>query len=110
MSQYEALSLYIDGEFISGGGRKTQDVINPATLEVLGQLPHASEADLDRALSAAQRAFDLWKHSSPMDRSAILRKAAQLSRERAQEIGLNLTRKGRISSSFQMSTTPVTLR
>ncbi|MFV9475280.1 NAD-dependent succinate-semialdehyde dehydrogenase [Advenella sp. RU8] len=92
MSQYEALSLYIDGEFISGGGRKTQDVINPATLEVLGQLPHASEADLDRALSAAQRAFDLWKHSSPMDRSAILRKAAQLSRERAQEIGLNLTR------------------
>ena len=92
MSQYEALSLYIDGEFVSGGGRKTQDIINPATLEVLGQLPHASEADLDRALSAAQRAFDLWKHSSPMDRSAILRKAAQLSRERAQEIGLNLTR------------------
>lgn len=92
MSQYEALSLYIDGEFISGGGRKTQDVINPATLEVLGQLPHASEADLDRALSAAQRAFDLWKHSSPMERSAILRKAAQLSRDRAQEIGLNLTR------------------
>lgn len=92
MSQYEALSLYIDGEFISGGGRKTQDVINPATLEVLGQLPHASEADLDRALSAAQRAFDSWKHSSPMERSAILRKAAQLSRDRAQEIGLNLTR------------------
>lgn len=92
MSQYEALSLYIDGEFISGGGRKTQDVINPATLQVLGQLPHASEADLDRALSAAQRAFDSWKHSSPMERSAILRKAAQLSRDRAQEIGLNLTR------------------
>lgn len=92
MSQYEALSLYIDGEFVSGGGRKTQDVINPATLEVLGQLPHASEADLDRALSAAQRAFDSWKHSSPMERSAILRKAAQLSRDRAQEIGLNLTR------------------
>ena len=92
MSQYEALSLYIDGEFISGGGRKTQDVINPATLEVLGQLPHASEADLDRALSAAQRAFDSWKHSSPMERSAILRKAAQLSRDHAQEIGLNLTR------------------
>ncbi|WKU19840.1 NAD-dependent succinate-semialdehyde dehydrogenase [Advenella alkanexedens] len=92
MSQHEALSLYIDGEFVSGGGRKTQDVINPATLEVLGQLPHASEADLDRALSAAQRAFDSWKHSSPMERSAILRKAAQLSRDRAQEIGLNLTR------------------
>ncbi len=92
MSQYEALSLYIDGEFLSGDGRVTQDVVNPATGEVLAQLPHASEADLDRALKAADRAFQTWKHSSPMDRSAILRKAAELARERAQEIGLNLTR------------------
>ncbi|AFK64424.1 aldehyde dehydrogenase [Advenella kashmirensis WT001] len=92
MSQYEALSLYIDGEFLSGDGRATQDVVNPATGEVLAQLPHASEADLDRALKAADRAFQTWKHSSPMDRSAILRKAAELARERAQDIGLNLTR------------------
>ncbi|HBP29801.1 MAG: NAD-dependent succinate-semialdehyde dehydrogenase [Advenella sp.] len=92
MSQYEALSLYIDGEFLSGDGRTTQDVVNPATGEVLGQLPHASEADLDRALKAADHAFQTWKHSSPMDRSAILRKAAELARERAQDIGLNLTR------------------
>lgn len=92
MSQYEALSLYIDGEFLSGDGRATQDVVNPATGEVLAQLPHASEADLDRALKAAERAFQTWKHSSPMDRSAILRKAAELARERAQDIGLNLTR------------------
>ncbi|RZT94094.1 succinate semialdehyde dehydrogenase [Advenella incenata] len=92
MSQYEALSLYIDGEFLSGDGRTTQDVVNPATGEVLAQLPHASEADLDRALKAADRAFQTWRHSSPMDRSAILRKAAELARERAQDIGLNLTR------------------
>ncbi len=88
---YEQLALYIDGEFISGEGRRTQDVINPATLEVLGQLPHATEADLDRALAAAQRAFESWKKSSPMDRSAILRKVATLSRERAKEIGRNMT-------------------
>ncbi len=92
MSQYEALSLYIDGEFLSGDGRTTQDVVNPATGEVLAQLPHASEADLDRALKAADRAFQTWRHSSPMDRSAIVRKAAELARERAQDIGLNLTR------------------
>ncbi|KAG1439272.1 hypothetical protein G6F57_019491 [Rhizopus arrhizus] len=67
---YEQLALYIDGEFISGEGRRTQDVINPATLEVLGQLPHATEADLDRALAAAQRAYDSWKKSSPMGRQA----------------------------------------
>lgn len=88
---YEQLALYIDGEFVAGEGRRTQDVINPATLEVLGQLPHATEADLDRALAAAQRAYESWKKSSPMDRSAILRKVATLSRERAKEIGRNMT-------------------
>jgi succinate-semialdehyde dehydrogenase/glutarate-semialdehyde dehydrogenase len=88
---YETLALYIDGEFLSGGGRKTQDVTNPSTLDVLGQLPHATTADLDRALAAAQRAFESWRHSSPMQRSEILRKVGQLSRERAQEIGRNMT-------------------
>ncbi len=88
---YEQLALYIDGEFISGEGRRTQDVINPATLEVLGQLPHATEADLDRALAAAQRAFESWKKTSPMERSTILRKVATMSRERAKEIGRNMT-------------------
>src|SRR5690606_25263676 len=88
---YETPCLYIDGEFLSGEGRKTQDIINPATLEVLGQLPHATTADLDRALAAAARAFESWRHSSPMQRSEILRKVGQLSRERAQEIGRNMT-------------------
>jgi succinate-semialdehyde dehydrogenase/glutarate-semialdehyde dehydrogenase len=88
---YDQLALYIDGEFLSGDGRQTQDVTNPATLEVLGQLPHASEADLDRALQSAQRAFESWRRTSPMERSRILRKVAELSRERAQEIGRNMT-------------------
>jgi len=88
---YEDLALYIDGEFLDGQDRQSQDVINPATLEVLGQLPHASEADLDHALEAAQRAFETWRHSSPMERSEILRKVGQLSRDRAEEIGRNMT-------------------
>jgi succinate-semialdehyde dehydrogenase/glutarate-semialdehyde dehydrogenase len=88
---YESLALYIDGEFLDGNGRNTQEVTNPANLEVLGHLPHATTADLDRALAAAARAFETWRHSSPMQRSEILRKVGQLSRERAQEIGRNLT-------------------
>jgi len=88
---YESLALYIDGEFLDGDGRNTQEVTNPANLEVLGHLPHATTADLDRALAAAARAFETWRHSSPMQRSEILRKVGQLSRERAQEIGRNLT-------------------
>ncbi|MDO5666753.1 MAG: NAD-dependent succinate-semialdehyde dehydrogenase [Alcaligenaceae bacterium] len=89
---YPALGLYINGEFIGVGNRKTLDVINPATEEVLGQLPCASQEDLDYALASAAEAFKSWKHSSPMERSAVLRKAAELARERAPQIGRNLTR------------------
>ena len=88
---YQDLALYIDGEFVKGGGRREQDVINPATQEVLGKLPHASTADLDRALAAAQRAFDSWKKTSPLERAKILRRVGELTRERAKEIGRNIT-------------------
>src|ERR1043166_7052527 len=88
---YEKLSMYIDGEFVEAGGRKTETVVNPASGETLGQLPHASREDLDRALAAAQRAFETWKKSSPLERSAILRKVGELARAGAQEIGRNIT-------------------
>jgi succinate-semialdehyde dehydrogenase / glutarate-semialdehyde dehydrogenase len=88
---YEDLSLYINGQFLKGDGRREQDVINPATDEVVGKLPHATKADLDLALESAQKAFQSWKRSSPMDRSRILRKVAELARARAQDIGRNIT-------------------
>lgn len=88
---YEQLSLYIDGQFISGQGRVEQDVTNPADGSVLGKLPHADREDLDHALAAAQRAFKEWKRVSPLERSTILRKAGELLRERAKEIGRNIT-------------------
>jgi succinate-semialdehyde dehydrogenase / glutarate-semialdehyde dehydrogenase len=90
-SNYEDLSLYIDGEFLSGDGRHEEDVVNPATGEVFAKLPHATTADLDRALNAAQRSFESWRHSSPVERSRILRRVGELSRERAKEIGRNIT-------------------
>ena len=88
---YETLSLYIDGEFIGGDGRREQDVFDPATGDLLGKLPHASQADLDRALVAAERAFQTWRTVSPMEKSSILRKVGELSRQRAKEIGRNIT-------------------
>ena len=88
---YESLALYIDGEFIQGDGRIEQPVLDPASGNTLGQLPHATRADLDRALAAAERAFATWRHVSPMERGAILRKVGELSRERAKEIGRNIT-------------------
>lgn len=92
MATYEDLCLYIDGEFIKGGGRKEQNIINPATDEVIGKLPHATREDLDRALASAQKAFESWKKSSPHERSKVLRRAAELLRERGEAIAANLVR------------------
>jgi acyl-CoA reductase-like NAD-dependent aldehyde dehydrogenase len=88
---YPTLSLYIDGQFIGGEGRPEQDVFNPATGDVIGKLPHATRDDLDRALAAAARAFENWKKTSPLERSKVLRKVAELARERAPEIGRAMT-------------------
>ena len=73
---YENLALYIDGVFISGGSRREQDVHNPATGEVIGHLPHATTEELDRALNAAQRAFESWKNVSRWRRAASCERSA----------------------------------
>lgn len=88
---YEKLGLFIHGKLISADDRPTQPIINPATGEVLAYLPHASTKDLDDALAAAHLAFQSWKYSSPMVRSSILRKVAQLTREQSRNIAHNLT-------------------
>jgi succinate-semialdehyde dehydrogenase/glutarate-semialdehyde dehydrogenase len=79
---YTDLKLFIDGQWLNGEGRKGEDVINPATGKTLGHLPHASKADLDTALGAAAKGFKVWKETSAYDRSKIMRKAADLLRER----------------------------
>ena len=88
---YPQLSLYIDGQFLQGDGRHTQEVLNPATNQVIGHLPHATHSDLDRALVAAQRAFGAWRNSSALQRAQVLKKVAELIRERAPAIGRQLT-------------------
>jgi succinate-semialdehyde dehydrogenase/glutarate-semialdehyde dehydrogenase len=80
---YSELKLFIDGKWLNGEGRKGEDVINPATGKVLAHLPHASKADLDEALAAAAKGFQVWKNTTAYDRSKIMRKAADLLRERA---------------------------
>ena len=88
---YEKLGLFINGKLISADDRHTQPIINPATGEVLAYLPHATVKDLDTALEAAHLAFQSWKNSSPMVRSSILRKVAQLTRDQSRDIAHNLT-------------------
>ncbi len=79
---YAELGLYIDGKWLNGAGRKGEEVINPATEKPLASLPHASQADLDQALEAAKKGFAVWRATSTFDRAKIMRKAAELMRER----------------------------
>ncbi|MES2051467.1 MAG: NAD-dependent succinate-semialdehyde dehydrogenase [Pseudomonadota bacterium] len=88
---YEQLALYIDGEFIGAEARQGQSVVNPATGAEFAHLPHATRDDLDRALGAASRAFQTWRSTSPMERSRVLRRVAELIRERAPAIARNIT-------------------
>jgi succinate-semialdehyde dehydrogenase/glutarate-semialdehyde dehydrogenase len=88
---YPALALHIDGEWLTGGGRRTHRVIDPATGDTLGELPLAGAADLDRALAAADKGFRLWKKASADERGAVLAGAARLLRERADTIARNAT-------------------
>ena len=83
---YPVLALYVDGAWRGGAGRDAEDVLDPATERALGRLPHATTADLDDALAAAQRAFAPWRAMSPTGRSDLLRRAAALVRERAGHI------------------------
>ena len=68
---YESLAVYIDGEFIAGGGRLDHDVHNPASRKAIGRLPHAGTEDLDRAIAAAQRAFEPGRHSRRPQRTNV---------------------------------------
>ncbi len=88
---YPELGLYIDGVWLRAEGRVSEPVINPATEQVIADLWHATDADLERALASAQRAFLAWRKVSPYDRARVLRKAADIVRSRRDDIAHTLT-------------------
>ena len=89
---YETLELLIDGRWRQGAGGKAEPVFDPGTGEVLGQVPHASAADLDEALAASKKGFDVWRKTPPAQRQAVMEKAARLLESRHEAIAKNLTR------------------
>jgi succinate-semialdehyde dehydrogenase/glutarate-semialdehyde dehydrogenase len=78
--------MIIAGENVSGGGRRTFDVVNPVTGEAIGALPLASADDLDKALETAAEGFRIWRRSTPQERAAVLSGAARLMLERADDM------------------------
>ncbi|MEX0283784.1 MAG: NAD-dependent succinate-semialdehyde dehydrogenase [Paracoccaceae bacterium] len=86
---YPDLHLFIDGAW-----RKTRTdrpVINPATEDEIGRLPVAEQSDLDDALAAAVKGFEIWRRTSPRDRSDTILRAAALMRARQEEIATSMT-------------------
>lgn len=91
MSSTTDLGIYINGSWRKGEGRDVHTVINPATGDVLAQLPLATVADLDEALEATAKGFAHWRTVDVNERAAILHKVAGLVRERAESIAVLLT-------------------
>ncbi|USQ84638.1 NAD-dependent succinate-semialdehyde dehydrogenase [Streptomyces phaeoluteigriseus] len=88
---YPAVRLHIAGEWCQGGTGRTAPIVNPATEEVLGDVPLATSEDLDRALDAAAAGFRVWRGTPLARRTAILHTAADLLTERAAEVGRIMT-------------------
>ncbi len=88
---YSDTYLFIDGAWCAGSGARSLPVLNPATGEQIATVARAEIADLDRALAAADRGFKTWRKVSPFDRYKVMRRAADLIRERAEGIGRLMT-------------------
>src|ERR1700730_4214854 len=88
MAEYPDLQLFVGGEWKSADG---QPVLNPADESVLGVVPHATRADLDAALAAATSGFHTWRNTSAARRAEIILRAAQLVRQRVEEMAVAMT-------------------
>ncbi|MET2829119.1 NAD-dependent succinate-semialdehyde dehydrogenase [Mesorhizobium shangrilense] len=88
---YPDVLLHIDGSWRPARGGRTMPVVNPATEAELGTLAHAGIDDLDEALASAAKGFETWRRVSPFDRSKLMRKAANILRERNEHIATLMT-------------------
>jgi succinate-semialdehyde dehydrogenase/glutarate-semialdehyde dehydrogenase len=85
------VDFFIAGRWAPSASGERLDVTNPATDERIGSVAAASRADLDEALQAAEKAFRTWSATSAYERSKIMRRAADLMRERAENTARLLT-------------------
>ncbi len=83
--------LYIAGRWLADAGGGTRALIDPATEHVLASLPLADAAAIDAAADSAARGFAEWRRCLPIERCAVLQRAAALMRERAAEMAAVLT-------------------
>ncbi|MEE3504099.1 NAD-dependent succinate-semialdehyde dehydrogenase [Acidiphilium acidophilum] len=88
---YKDVLLHIGGEWTNATSGRTIDVVNPATEDVIGTVAHAGREDLDVVIEAAEKGYAIWRATPAFKRAALLRKAADLIRDRAPEIATIMT-------------------
>ncbi|MGW1958588.1 aldehyde dehydrogenase family protein [Streptomyces sp. NPDC001920] len=80
--------LFIDGEFVEAADGKVFKTVSPSTEEVLAEIAQAGEADVDRAVQAARRAFEKWSALPGSERAKYLFRIARIIQERSRELAV----------------------
>ena len=88
---YEKFGQFIDGKWQQAEKKETYDVINPATEEVIGKASKASSIEVQKALKSAEKGLEVWKNTAPWQRAYVLRKIADMMREKKDVIAKWLT-------------------
>src|SRR5215471_19676068 len=81
------MQFYIDGAWVDPVVKKSTPVVNPATEEPMYEVALGSKADVDKAVTAAKRAFETYSHTSREERVALLSKVIEVYKGRMKEIG-----------------------
>ncbi|BBT49569.1 NAD-dependent succinate-semialdehyde dehydrogenase [Acinetobacter baumannii] len=82
---------FVAGKWCDADHQQTSEILNPATLEIIGTVPNMSKAEAERAIEAAKEAWPLWKNKTAKDRSIILKKWFDLIISNADELAFILT-------------------
>jgi 1-pyrroline dehydrogenase len=77
---------FVGGEWVDAAEGGTMEVINPATGETIAEVPRGTQADVDRAVEAAKKAYEEWRDTTPGERAEMLLKLADLIDENAEEL------------------------
>ncbi len=88
---YPDTRLFIMGTWRDAEDGRSLAVLNPTTGREIGRVAHAGPADLDAALDAAHAGFQIWRHTPPIERGRVMRRAAALLRERLDGIARLMT-------------------
>ena len=88
---YSKFGQFIDGKWQPSLSNETYEVLNPATEEVLGNASKASSKDIQKALVSAEKGLEIWRNIDPWKRSQILRKIADLIREKKDNLAKWMT-------------------